>query len=159
MSECEHPWKKIEARDAGVIECVQCRQRWRGPAAEFVWRRAHQAIGELVHRLDKVTEAFDNYFKMWSCDLCGAYFPQQESKHGLNINGVYLCYGCAPEWLEKVGNRYDDDRDRRYARVRLARWLCEHWYLNAHTIGMWRALELEIIVVRKAQGKLVYAVH
>src|SRR3954453_21518297 len=159
MSDCEHPWKKLETKDAGVIECVECHQRWRGAAAEFVWRRAKEAMGELNRRLDKVQEVFEENLKMYPCDMCGGFFPKQESKFGLNINGVYLCYGCAPEWVKGIERRYEDDRDRRYARMRLARWLCEHWYLNAHTIGMWRALELEIIIVRKEQGKLVYAVH
>jgi hypothetical protein len=29
MSDCKHPWKKIEAKADGIGECVECGLRWR----------------------------------------------------------------------------------------------------------------------------------
>jgi len=138
---------------------VECGQRWRGVGVEFIWKRAKDALAALDRRLAKVTEILDHQFNLISCDTCGAYFSREMSKHGLNINGHYVCYACAPDWYEKVGNRFSDERDRQYAGMALARWLARHYYYNPHTAKLYRALEAEVTYVLKQEGMLTFAVN
>jgi hypothetical protein len=159
MSDCKHLWRKIEAKGDGIVECTECGQRWRGAGAEFVWQRAKDALADLERRLKNMNEALDREFKLIPCDTCGALFPREGSKHGLNINGNYVCYACAPDWFEKVGNRFTDERDRDYARMMLARWLARYCYYNPHTAPLYRALEAEVTYVLKQEGRLSYAVQ
>ncbi len=158
MTDCKHPWRSIDSKGEGIVECERCHQRWRGEAAEFVWKRAKEGIQELWGRLAKVADMLERDLNILSCDFCGEFFPGSGSKLGLVANGQCLCYECAPAWYDKIASRYNDP-DRHYVRMALARWLSRYCYYNPHTAKLYRALEAEITYCLKQDGKLAYVLQ
>src|SRR6185369_4868632 len=114
MSDCKHPWTKIESKGGGIVECKQCHQRWRGAAAEFVWKRAKDGLCQIVQQFVRLTQMLERDLGILCCTFCGAYFRREGNKHGLNVNGHYVCYACAPDWFETVAARFEE-KERRSA--------------------------------------------